>query len=102
QNEDERDENGNEEHNSKTRAHRKDPRRFIPVQIEYVSCEIYFLIGETHEQATLDIDVGLVGPCSLAHQAESKPIHRCDAQLRPGVKEASLRSAYVEAELACT
>jgi len=74
-NADERDKNGDEEHNSKTHAHRKDPRRFIPVQIEYVSCEIYFLIGETHEQSALDIDVGLVGPCSLAYQAESKPIH---------------------------
>jgi hypothetical protein len=74
-NADERHENGDEEHNSKTHAHRKDPRRFIPVQIEYVSCKIHFLIGETHEQSTLDIDVGLVGPCSLAHQAESKPIH---------------------------
>ena len=55
-----------QEHNSKTHACGKDPRRFIPVQIEYVGCEIYFLIGETHEKSALDIDVGLVGPRSLA------------------------------------
>ena len=70
------DENVDKEHKSKTHAHRKDPRLFIPVQIEYVSCEIYFLVGETHEQSALDIDVGLIGPRSLAHEAKSKPIHR--------------------------
>ena len=73
---DERHENGDEEHNSKTHTHRKDPRRFVPIRIEYVSCEIYFLVGETHEQSALDIDVGLVGPRSLAHETKSKPIHR--------------------------
>ena len=71
-----RDENVDKEHKSKTHAHRKDPRLFIPVQIEYVSCEIYFLIGETREQSALNIDVGLVSPRLLAHKAESQPIHR--------------------------
>src|SRR6476659_9058885 len=37
------DENGeDEEHNSKTHAHSKDPCRLTLVQIEYVGCEIYF------------------------------------------------------------
>ena len=73
---DKRDENGDEGHNSKTHTHRKNPRRFIPVEIEYVSGEIYFPIGETDEQSALDLDVGLVSPRSLAHETKSKPIHR--------------------------
>ena len=65
-----------EEHNSETHAHRKDPRRVAMVQIEYVGREIHFLVGETHEQSALDIDIGLIGPRSLAYQSKSKPIHR--------------------------
>src|SRR6266403_2570704 len=99
---DKRDENGNEEHNSKTDTHRKDPRRFTLVQIEDVGREIYFLVGKTHEQSTLDIDVSLVGPRSLAHQTKSKPIHGRAAQLRPVVEEVSLRIARVEDKLAFT
>ena len=56
-----------EEHNSETHAHRKDPRRLTLVQIEYVGCEIYFLVGETYEESALNINIGLVGARSLAH-----------------------------------
>src|SRR5207249_9932419 len=66
---------GDVEHNSKTDAHRKDPRLFTLVQIEYVGGEIYFLVGETHEQSALDIVVSLVVPRALAHLTKSKPSH---------------------------
>ena len=62
-----RDENVDKEHNSKTHAHRKDPRRFVPVQVEHVGCEIHFLVGKTHQQSSLDVDIRLVGPRALAH-----------------------------------
>src|SRR5207247_11364266 len=68
------DENGHEKHNSKTDTHRKDPCRFTLVHIECVGREIYFLVGETPEQSTLDIDASLIGSRSLAHQTKSKPI----------------------------
>src|SRR4029434_1918143 len=48
------------------------------------------------EQSALDIEVCLVGSRSLADQTKSKPIHRCDTQLRPTVKETSRRVARVE------
>src|SRR6267378_5905265 len=51
---------------------------------------------------TEKIDVGLVGPRSLAHQTKSKPIHERDAQLRPVIKKASLRIARVEDKLSFT
>ena len=63
------------EHNSKTHAHSKDPRRLVLVQIEYVGCEIHFLVGETYEHSALNIDIGLVDPRALAYQSKSKPIH---------------------------
>jgi len=71
-----RDEHDEEGHNSKTHAYSKDPCRLTLVQIEYVGCEIDFLVRETHEESALDIDVGLIGPRSLPHQSKSKPIHR--------------------------
>src|SRR5438067_11882451 len=87
---------------SKTYAHGKDPRRPILVEIEVVRCDIYFLVGETHEQSALDIDIGLIRPRSLAYQTKSKPIHWRDAQLGPVVEEVSIRIARVEDELAFT
>src|SRR5438046_8372465 len=93
---------GDEEHNSKTDTHRKDPRLFTLVQIEYVGSIIDFLVGETHEQSTLDIDVSLVGSRALAHQTKSKPIHGREAQLRPVVEEVSLRISHVENKLTFT
>ncbi len=76
---DERDESSDEVHNSKTHTHRKDPGRFILIQIEDVGRKIHFLIGETHEKSALDIDAALVGPRALADQTKSKPIHGRDA-----------------------
>src|ERR1043166_309438 len=86
--------------NSETETYRKNPRRLILVQVEYIGCEIYFLVGETHKDPTLDVDFGLVGPSSLADQSKSKPIHGRDAQLRPVIEEASFRIARVEDKLA--
>src|SRR5205814_9423816 len=76
---------GDEGHNSKIHANRKNPSRFSLVQIEDIGREIHFLIGETHEKSALDIDIGVIGPRSLAYQTNSKPIHRRDAQLGPVV-----------------
>src|SRR5207237_54471 len=70
--------------------------------IKHVSREIDLLVGETREQSTLNIDISLIGACSLPHQTKSKPIDRRDTQLRPGVEEVSLRIADVEDELAFT
>src|SRR5205823_9985141 len=85
---------------SEVHTHRKDPGWMRLIQIEDVGCEIYFFVGETHQQSALDIDIRLIGPRSLAHQTKSKPIHRRDAELRPAVEEVSLRIARVEDELA--
>lgn len=62
--------------NSKTHPYRKDPSRFIPVQVERVGREIHFLIGKTHQQSALDVDICLIDPRALAYQSKSKPIHR--------------------------
>src|SRR4051812_17313827 len=56
---------------SETQTDRKDPGGLTVVQVEDVSCEIHFLIRETHEDSALNIDVGLVSTGSLAHQAKS-------------------------------
>src|SRR5882762_10166375 len=72
---------------SKVEAEGENNSRVGPAGIEYVGCEVDFLVGEANEQTALDVKVSVVGLCPLGYKARATPVSRRVGQFHPAVEK---------------
>src|ERR1700704_2208086 len=72
---------------SKVEAEGENNSRVGPAGIEYVGCEVDFLVGEANEQTALDVKVSVVGLCPLGYKARATPVSRRVGQVHPAVEK---------------